>query len=137
MANRPRPTLTVLFLAAALSACATTGNNSIDSGLITADEIERLGPGVSAYEAIERLRPVWLRDRGMNSMNPNYADDTKPKVHIDMTPYMIEDLRSFRGSDVQTIRFMDSRDATTRYGTGYVNGLIVVTTRNARGGPGL
>ena len=45
-------------------------------------------------------------------------------------------LRAFRGSDVQTIRFMEGRDATTRFGTGYVNGLIVVTTRTARGGPG-
>jgi hypothetical protein len=138
MSTRHRLIPIVLFCIATLSGCASTGGGgSFDSDLITLEEIDRLGPGISAYEAIERLRPTWLRDRGVNSANPAFENDTLPRVHIDTTPYTINDLRSFRGTDAQSIRFMDARDATTRYGTGYVNGLIVVTTRNARGGPGL
>jgi hypothetical protein len=137
MLTRRRLNLIALSCTVALSACASAGGGGrTDGSVITVEEIDLLGPGVSAYEAIERLRPTWLRDRGVNSMSPGAAGDTRPRVHIDTTPYSLEDLRSFRGTDVQTIRFMDARDATTRYGTGYVNGLIVVTTRNSRG-PGL
>jgi hypothetical protein len=121
-----------------MTACAAstgTGARST-SGELTAADLDNLGPGVSAYEAIERLRPIWLRDRGVNSPSAAYADDTLPRVHIDTTPYDVEALRSFRTSDIQTISFMDGRDATTRYGTGYVNGLILVTTRTGARPPG-
>jgi hypothetical protein len=98
--------------------------------VLTTEDLDNLGPGVSAYEAIERLRPVWLRDRGVSSPSAAYADDTLPKVHIDTTPYDVGVLRSFRTSDIQTISFMNGRDATTRYGTGFPGGIIEITTRS-------
>jgi hypothetical protein len=127
----------LLFATLALAACASTGGTARQtSGAITAEQLDNLGPGVSAYQAIERLRPIWLRDRGVNSPSAAYVDDTLPKVHIDTTPYDVSALRSFRTTDIQTITFMDGRDATTRYGTGYVNGLILVTTRTGARPPG-
>jgi hypothetical protein len=57
-------------------------------------------------------------------------------VHIDQTPFALDNLKSMRTTDIETIQFMDSRDATTRYGTGYVNGLIEVRTRLSRIPPG-
>jgi len=113
-----------------LTACASgAGGPRADSSLLTAEQLDALGPGVSAYEAIERLRPTWLRDRGTSSPNPSFAEDTQPRVHVDSSQFPIEALRSMRTTDIQSIRFMDSRDATTRFGTGYVNGLIEITTR--------
>jgi hypothetical protein len=127
----------LLLATVALGACASTaGGARSTSGAITAEQLDNLGPGVSAYEAIERLRPIWLRDRGVNSPSAAYVDDTQPKVHIDRTPYGLDVLRSFRTSDIQTISFMTGPDATTLYGTGYVNGLILVTTRTGGRTPG-
>ena len=120
----------LLLATLTLAACASApGGARQTTGAITAEQLDNLGPGISAYEAIERLRPVWLRDRGINSPSAAYVDDTLPRVHIDTTPYDLSALRSFRTSDVQQITFMTGPDATTMYGTGYVNGLILVTTR--------
>jgi hypothetical protein len=64
------------------------------------------------------------------------VDDTLPKVHIDRTPYGLDILRSFRTTDIQSITFMAGIDATTLYGTGYVNGVILVVTRTGARTPG-
>ena len=127
----------LILAAVALAGCASSGGGARStSGAITADQLDNLGPGISAYEAIERLRPTWLRDRGINSPSAAYVDDTLPRVHIDTTPYDLSALRSFRTTDIQTITFMAGIDATTLYGTGYVNGLIVVRTRTGARPPG-
>jgi hypothetical protein len=137
MPKRQRHPWVALLFTLAMAACASTGGSARSTtGMLTAEDLDNLGPGVSAYEAIERLRPVWLRDRGVNSPSAAYADDTLPKVHIDTTPYDLGALRSFRTTDIQTISFMDGRDATTRFGTGYVNGVILVTTRTGGRPPG-
>jgi hypothetical protein len=39
-----------------------------------------------------------------------------------------EILRSVSVANVEEIRFLDARDATTRFGTGYVSGAILITT---------
>ena len=137
MLERPRLYWT-LVLALTVAACTTTagGGPRVDQSVLTAQQLDELGPGISAYEAIERLRPTWLRDRGVNSVSPAYADDTMPRLHIDQTPYPLDNLKSMRTNDIETIRFMGSGDATTRYGTGYVNGLIEVRTRLSRIPPG-
>jgi hypothetical protein len=44
----------------------------------------------------------------------------------------MEVLRSMRPSDVTVVEFMSGADATTLYGTGYVNGLIRVRTGGVR-----
>jgi hypothetical protein len=122
-----------LFALALLTACASASGTSgprRDNNMITQEELEPLGPGVSAREAIERLRPIWLRDRGTNSPNPAFVDDTMPKLMIDRAPQDLEALRSLRTNDIQTMRFISATDATTLYGTGYTNGLIEVITRN-------
>jgi hypothetical protein len=127
----------LLLATLAVGACASSGGGARQTtGAITAEQLDNLGPGISAYEAIERLRPVWLRDRGINSPSAAYVDDTLPRVHIDTTPYDLNALRSFRTSDVQSITFLTGPDATTMYGTGYVNGLILVTTRTGARRPG-
>jgi len=74
------------------------------------------------YTAISRLRPAWLRagSRG-----------TLPEILLDGTPQSggPELLRNYRASDVSALEYMSASDATTRYGTGYTAGAIVVTTK--------
>ena len=100
MRNRLRYPWVALLTTFALASCASSSTGERPGGnVITAEQLDNLGPGVSAYEAIERLRPVWLRDRGVNSPSAIYADDTLPKVHIDTTPYDVSALRSFRTTE--------------------------------------
>jgi hypothetical protein len=133
------PFLSLPLLCLVVAACSTPGGGGgprVDQSLLTAQQLEDLGPGISVYEAIERLRPTWLRDRGTSSPSPAYENDTQAKLHIDQTPYPLDNLRSMRTTDIETIRFISATDATTRYGTGYVNGLIEVRTRLSRIPPG-
>ena len=114
----------VLALATALGACATTGAGGTARGsanLITLEELEPIA-NLSAYEAVQRLRPRWLQLRG--------GTDIPPVIFLDGSnmggPEM---LRSIQSSSVREMRYRDGRDATTRYGTGYGGGVIEVTTR--------
>ncbi len=76
---------------------------------------------LDCYEAIERLRPNWLRSRS----------STPPRIMVDGSRQAggLDVLRSYRTSDIQEMRFISGTDATTRYGTGYDGGVIVLTTR--------
>jgi hypothetical protein len=75
---------------------------------------------LDVYSAIQRLRPTWLRTRSGG----------EPMAHVDgniLGP--ARGLQAIRAADVQEIQFMNSADATTRFGTNYMNGVILVTTR--------
>ena len=77
---------------------------------------------LSAYDAVQRLRPRWLQLRG--------GTDIPPVVFLDGSNMGgPETLRTIQASSVREMRYRDGRDATTRYGTGYGGGVIEVTTR--------
>ena len=42
----------------------------------------------------------------------------------------LELLRNFKASDVAELRFINSRDATTRFGTDMMAGAIAITTKS-------
>ena len=53
-----------------------------------------------------------------------------PKVLVDEAQYReIDDLRSMSVSAIAEIRFVGPADATTRFGTGYTAGVILVSRR--------
>jgi len=114
----------LVALALAVGAC-TTGSaagvrphGSLD--VITEQEIEPIAH-LSAFEAIERLRPRWFQSRtGMF-----------PTVHVDGSARNAgeEILASIPCSEVAEMRYMSAADATTRFGTDYANGAILITTR--------
>lgn len=81
----------------------------------------------SAYEAIQRLRPRWLRSRGSTVSGGRFY----AVVYVDGSRYgELGVLRSLEVGDIETIRFINSRDATTRYGTGHPGGVIAIATKN-------
>ena len=76
---------------------------------------------LSALEAIRRLRPRWLQTR----------TGTPPQVHVDGNPMGgAENLNALRAADIQEMRYLSAADATTRFGTNYVSGVILVSTKS-------
>lgn len=118
---------TALLLVAA--ACATSGNSSRSgsSDLITQEELRSL-EDMTAYRAIERLRPTWLRSRG--PVNLRGGSGSLPAVFLDGSNHGgLASLRQMSLENIGSIQFMNSSDATTRYGTGYPSGIIHVRSR--------
>jgi hypothetical protein len=125
MASR---TLLIVALAAlALPACTTTGGRATGSNdLITRAQLEALET-MSAYDAIQRLRPTWLQSRGPTSL---IGGPTLPQLHInDSRSRSLDELRTLPVTEVETMEFRSASDATTLYGTGYPGGVIEVRTR--------
>jgi hypothetical protein len=106
-----------------LSACASGGSSSVarsSSSVIILEELETVAT-FSAYDAITRLRPRWLRSR---------TPGEEPTVFLNGAELGgLESLRSVQASSLFEIRYLNGRDATTRYGTGFGGGAIELRSR--------
>ena len=124
-----RIVLSSLLLTLALSSCASggaTGGQRRSPNAITTAEL-RQAEGLTAFQAIQQMRPRWLRGRGVSSV---FGGLILPKVVVDETQYReIQDLRSMSVSAIAELRFLSAADATTRFGTGYPAGAILVSLR--------
>ena len=124
----PRRTFLIVALAAmVLVGCSTTNARPLGSqDRITRAQLEALET-MSAYDAIQRLRPTWLQSRGPTSLA---GGPTLPQVHInDSRSRSLEELRTLPVTEVEMMEFRSASDATTLYGTGYPGGVIEVRTR--------
>lgn len=118
------------FAVLALSACAApqaSSGSDVNANRLTAEEI--LASGAStAYDAIERLRPRWLRVR----MERSHNQATEIVVFVDnMQMSGMDALRDVDARLVRSIRWLDSAQAGQMPGMGsrHVEGAIVVETR--------
>ncbi len=133
-ARSPFLLLAGLVLAVGLGACASSGGGDDDLARGSSDHIpreelaDRLGPSVSLYQAVQRLRPAWLRpSRGVSGSGQRF----EPLVYLDDRRFgPIGSLRQLRVSDAEELRYISASDATTRYGTGVPAGVIAVYTRS-------
>jgi hypothetical protein len=130
----PDPTRQVLrlALAASLAACATGRVAPLehDRDFIASAELAHT-KAASVYEAIRHLRPLFLRTRGPSSVLNSTV--MGPAVIVDQTLLGgIQVLTDIPLMDVQAVRYHAAWDATTRYGPGYANGVIEVTTWTGR-----
>ena len=109
-----------------LAGCAAgSGGSGGDRNIITEETLAAYS-GQNAYEVIQRLRPAWLRARGMGMDSSTEG----VMVYVDGAPLSgTDELRTWDVNQVQEIRYLDARDATTRFGTGHSNGAILVTTK--------
>ena len=97
--------------------------------VITAEELARAN-ALTVYEAVERLRPQFLQTHGAVSMQDMTADIL---VYMDdVRVGGIDVLRRIEPGQVQEIRYVNAKDATTRYGTGHGGGVIEVTSKGSR-----
>jgi hypothetical protein len=123
----------ILLLAAAMPlalwSCASgTGGPSRQREVISAEEIESSTGLRSAYEVVERLRPLWLRSRGDRSTHLT----TEIVVYQDNTMLGdVETLRSIPIDLVDSVRSLDSSEAMRLAGLGsrHVERVIMIITK--------
>lgn len=114
------PFAVLLLLVAGACASAGGSGTSRNSNRITAEELETVAT-FSAYEAVRRLRPAWLRVR---------TQAAPPVVFLDGVQMGgPETLENFRASQFREILHRSGPDATTLYGTGVAGGTIELVSR--------
>ncbi len=126
--RQPLCFLLVLF---SVGACQSTSGGSGGSGFphdrITLEEMEELPDisGLNARQTIQRLRPRWLRPRS-SSLRARYL----PVVFQDgIKMGGLENLDRVQSWQLNEIRHLSAADATSRYGTGYPGGIILLVTK--------
>lgn len=113
----------VVVLASGCTPRAST--NSGNRNVITMDEVREL-TRLSALEIVQRLRPMWLQPRGVDSFRQSNA----VAGYLDgLRIGDVSALRNIRANDIKEIRYLDSRQATTRFGVGHPSGAVLVETR--------
>jgi hypothetical protein len=132
-----RVLITLLPVALLSAACASGGKagtsaNSVAATrgsryLVTEEELAGVGDR-SAYEALQQLRPTFLRSRDPQTINnPNPAPIG---VFVDGgRTEGLDALKRIRASTVKEMRFFEPQDANTRFGTGHNGGVIAVVLK--------
>lgn len=119
----------IMGVALLLSACASAGTNAgrgqssrTGRDVITAEQIYQF---TDAYEAINSLRPLWLRPKPLDS----FSNPSQVRVYRDgVSQGGAETLRSMHTADIAEIRFYDAVFATQRWGLDHGAGVIFITT---------
>jgi len=120
----------------ALTACASSGGGASaakqNPSVISMEEIVESSAS-NAYEVIQRLRPNFLRTRGAVHGTPGAANAVEM---VDLVVYLNENrlggsdqLRQIATGDIKEIRYFNSSEATTKWGTGHSAGAIQVVSR--------
>ena len=122
--------LIILAAAAVLSGGCASSPVAASSGsryVVTEDELVNVGDR-SAYEALQQLRPTFLRSR--DPQTPSHQNSTPIAVFVDGgRTEGVEALRSIRASSVREMRFYEPAEANTKFGTGHNGGVIAVTLK--------
>ena len=122
-----------LVLAFVLSACASSTDTPFAEGggtatraargnstLIVRAQLEELS-GLSALEAVERFNRRWL-SAARGGGYARVVIDGRDRRELNV-------LRLLNTDGIESMRFLRSIDATTKYGTGFTGGVIEVTSR--------
>ena len=123
-----------LRMAAILSLCAcsagTRGDGSRpskDPNLLIGTELHGQSVG-SLYELLLRVRPNWLRTRGVSSISQGAGDGVV--VYRDgVRQGGVGILREFSVEMVESVRYLSGPEAASRFGLDHQHGAIMVTTR--------
>jgi hypothetical protein len=118
----------LVALTMALGSCASSGTTPRSSRsvkVITSEELETVEE-LNGYEAVQRLRPNWLRMRGRVSMEMQQG----VQLYIDgVHRGYVAELVSIRANAIERMEFLSSTQATSRYGTNHVDGAVLVRMR--------
>lgn len=122
--------LLFLFCGTFFIACGgTTGSTSkrnYSRDIIFTEEIQ-LAQAHNAYDLIYKLRPQWLRSRGIKSIN--FPEASQPVVYVNRAEYgSINSLNNIPISNIAEVRYFNASDATTKYGSNHTGGVIEITT---------
>ncbi len=131
--NGMRPTRAPILLVAccallALSACASGGGGSAGGSpdRLTSEQLGEYA-SLDLYTLVQRLRPRWLQVRGTITAQGRASiavilDGVRQQGSTEI-------LRGMRAADVEELRYLNARDATTMYGTDMAAGAIQIITK--------
>jgi outer membrane receptor protein involved in Fe transport len=101
--------------------------SEIRQDVITEEEIAR-SSAANGYEVVTKLRANFFSNRGRTSVSGTSNSD--PTVYVDDQAYgPISSLKTIPASQISLIKLYRSWEATTKYGTGNMGGVIAVTTK--------
>jgi hypothetical protein len=117
------------------TACASGGTpdptgalTTRESNVITYGEITQAQGLMTAWDAVQRLRPRFLRNAGRSSLGG--SGDNRAIVRIDESDSGApEVLRTIEIQFVMEIRYYSAVDATSRFGGRHGRGVIHVITK--------
>jgi hypothetical protein len=116
---------------AVLLSCASGTQSTSPSGsrdVLTAKDLAESGDP-NLLLALERLRPNWVRPRGVVSLSgPSPVVAYVNGLRVGGVEYLVD----ITINEVELVRFVSASDAATRYGLNVVSGVIEVTTRPGR-----
>lgn len=129
MRARVAKTFVATVAVAAMFGCASTGGGGGGGGggnVLTNAQLEETGE-TNAYQAVQRLRPQWLRPRGQGSI----GGTTVVTLFVDGSPRgQASDLNSMQVINIEEIRYLSASEAAFQFGTIAGNGgTLVVRTR--------
>jgi hypothetical protein len=120
----------LLLFSVGATACATLPQGTTTKGArdtITLEELIDVAAR-DAYNAIEILRPMMLRGRGVTSYMP--GTPMLPEVFVDGMYFgPLESLHLLEVGDLAEVRWLDIGAAAVAYGEGHMAGVIDIRTR--------
>lgn len=133
--------LAVWFAVCAAAACASSGTQPSaqmsdsagapaaarrSANLITEDEIMK-SSARDGHQAVQVLRPDWLRVRGASSLSGAQSDIV---IYLNGQRFGgSASLAQFQATSIRDMRFLSPSEATNRFGTGHNAGAILVRTK--------
>jgi hypothetical protein len=126
------PAVAAIAFTACLMGCSSGGGYAGSQppdqrNRITYEELRDL-PAANALEVVQGLRSHWLR--GRSSSFRSGGGMTLPEVFVNHQHYgPLDSLRQLRTESLEELQFISAPDATTRFGTGYTGGVILVVLR--------
>lgn len=117
----------VLAAACAPHNAGTAAPSTRSRNTLLAEEIKSVSVS-TAYDAVIRLRPSWLRNRGPTSVQQPNAGQVV--AYVDgLRVGGADALARIPASAVVQIEYLSGPDATTRFGMGHDGGAILVRTK--------
>jgi len=111
---------------AALLGCASAGSSGAprNRSVITEEELATAHV-TSAFDAVERLRPLWLRSHG--EMSINTPGTAYANVYVDGQRYGdLNTLRNLLANQIAEIRYYNGPEGASRFGLQNTSGVIEV-----------
>jgi hypothetical protein len=105
---------------------AETPAAAIRRDIISREEMNKT-QWANAYDLVRNLRPQWLRVRGRDTINgePGEIQVVLDDVRLGATDV----LRTIPVSGIAYLQWVEGISASQRWGTGFGNGAILVSTR--------
>lgn len=126
----------VLVASACASAAGSGAITAAGSGeVITAQELSTVSAG-NAYQAIQRLRPQFLRDRNSTSLGTPNGSAVSDRgeaiaVYVDNSRMgSVDALQQIDIKEIQEIRRLSASEAMQRYGSRQMGTVIAVTLKH-------